>query len=142
MVDRIETISVKASQKDSQSQLQWLSQIPPPLENGSAHVEEVDVVKEGPEIVQLDPPVSPQLSDDDTEFKWPASPALSQQQTSESCTTTHVCTATPEVRSGKRKRRDVKTLLQHILEERYQLQEEVILKKHKVEMDIKKEEIA
>ena len=71
----METISVKASQKDSQSQLQRLSQIPPLPENGSAYTEEADDVEEGPEIVQLDPPVSPQLSDDDTEFEWPASPA-------------------------------------------------------------------
>ena len=137
----MKTISIKASQKDSQSQLQRLSQIPPLPENGSAHAEEADNVEEGPEIVQLDPPVSPQVSDaEDTEFEWPASPVPSQPRRSES--TTPARTATPEVCSGKRKKRDVKTLLQDTLEERYQLQEEVILKKHKMEMDIKKEEIA
>ena len=74
VVDRMESMSVKASQKDSQSQVQRLSQIPSLPEQASSYAEEADDVEEGSEIVQLDPPASPQLSDDDTEFEWPASP--------------------------------------------------------------------
>ena len=75
---------------------------------------------EGPEIVQFNPPVLPQVLDrEDRELEWPASPAPSPPLRSES--TTPARTATPEVRSGNRRKYNVKILFQNTLERRYQL---------------------